>query len=194
MNGGFELVDWPAAKGLAHTIRPTNFNCVCRVCVDRTWNIRFYDTPKFGRFFMTKFDDEFIEDALAKVRADFEKRGNEFGLEILDGCEAQWDATGQISDGQLDWLERQLNGNWRQARKRHSLDVVQDGAKRKHVGGSHDVQATSQARDGSLDALIREKLGARGEVVVDLTQLDELDAAVDDLKQTIKALRDCKRH
>ena len=150
MNGGFELVDWPAAKGLAHTIRPTNFNCVCRVCVYRTWNRRFYDTPIYGRFFMTKFDDEFVVDALAKVRADFEKRGNETGLEILGGFEAQWDETGRLSDGQLDWLERQLNGNWRQARQRHSTDVVRGGTKRMHVDGSYNVRGASQAIDGSL--------------------------------------------
>ena len=138
---------------------------------------------------MSKLTDKQIEDAFAKIRADFVGRGNEYGLEILDGCENQWAETGQLSDGQLEWLERQLNGNWRQARKRHSLDVVQDGAKRKHVGGSHDVQATSQARDGSLDALIRERLGAQGEVVVDLARLDELESTIEELRQSVKAIR-----
>ena len=143
---------------------------------------------------MSKLTDKQIEDAFAKIRADFVGRGNEYGLEILDGCENQWAETGQLSDGQLEWLERQLNGNWRQGSKRRSLEAVQGGTTRERGGSSYSAEATSDPGDGSLDALIREKLGARGEVVVDLTQLDELDAAVDDLKQTIKALRDCKRH
>ena len=142
---------------------------------------------------MSKLTDKQIEDAFAEIRADFVGRGNEYGLEILDGCENQWAETGQLSDGQLEWLERQLNGNWRQASKQQSLEPVQAGTTRERGGSSHSAEATSHAGDGSLDAMIREKLAEQGEVVVDLAQLDELDAAVDDLKQTIKALRDCKR-
>ena len=142
---------------------------------------------------MSKLTDKQIEDAFAEIRASFEKRGNAFGLDMLDGCENQWAEAGQLSDGQLDWLERQLNGNWRQASKRRSLEAVQGGAKRKHVGGSHDVKGASQAIDGSLDALIRERLGMQSEVVVDLAQLDELDAAVGELREAVKALKHCKR-
>lgn len=142
---------------------------------------------------MSKLNDELIEEAFAKVRASFEKRGNTFGLDMLDGCEEQWDATGSLSDGQLAWLERQLDGSWRPKRVRPSLELVQSGATRERRGSSHSAVATSNAGGGSLDAMIREKLAEQGEVVVDLAQLDELDAAVDDLKQTIKALRDCKR-
>ncbi len=138
---------------------------------------------------MNMRNDEYIEEAFAKVRAKFEKRDNAFGLEMLDGCEAQWDETGHLSDGQLEWLERQLNGNWRQAPKGPSLRVVRGGATRKPGGGSHNVQATNSAGDMPIDALIREKLGAQSEVVVDLARLDELDAAVDDLKQAVKALK-----
>ena len=142
---------------------------------------------------MSKLTDKQIEEAFAEIRADFVGRGNEYGLEILDGCENQWAETGQLSDGQLEWLERQLSGNWRQASKRRPLEAVQDGAMRERGCSSYSAVPTSDAGNGSLDALIREKLAEQGEVVVDLTQLDELDAAVDDLKQTIKALRDCKR-
>ena len=138
---------------------------------------------------MSKLNDEYIEEAFAKVRANFESRDNEFGLEMLDGCEAQWNETGHQSDGQLEWLERQLDGSWQQAPKSPSLRVVRGGATRKPGGGSHNVQATSQASNGSLDALIREKLAAQGEVVIDLARLDELEAAADDLKRAVKALK-----
>ena len=77
---------------------------------------------------MSKLNDEYIEEAFAKVRASFEKRDNAFGLEMLDGYEAYWAETGHLSDGQLEWLERQLQGNWRQAPKGPSLRVVRGGA------------------------------------------------------------------
>ncbi len=138
---------------------------------------------------MSKLTDKQIEAAFAKIRADFVGRGNEYGLEILDGCENQWAETGQLSDGQLEWLERQLNGNWRQASKRQSPDVVQGGTTRERGGGSHSAVPTSDAGNGSLDAMIRQKLGARGEVVVDLKRLDELESTIEELRQSVKAIR-----
>ncbi len=138
---------------------------------------------------MSKLTDKQIEEAFAEIRADFVGRGNEYGLEILDGCENQWAETGQLSDGQLEWLERQLNGNWRQASKQRPLEAVQGGAMRERGGSSHSAVATSDAGDGSLDALIRERLGMQGEVVVDIAQLDELEARIEELRQSVKAIR-----
>ena len=138
---------------------------------------------------MSKLTDKQIEETFAKIRADFVGRGNEYGLEILDGCENQWAETGQLSDGQLDWLERQLNGNWRQASKRRSLEAVQGGTTRERGCSSHSTEATGHAGDAPLDALIRERLGAQGEVVVDIARLDVLDAAVGELREAVKAIR-----
>jgi len=55
-----------------------------------------------------------IEDAFITIRADFEKRDNQRGLEFLNSIEEQWDVTGRLSDRQLAWLERQLDGSWKQ--------------------------------------------------------------------------------
>ena len=63
---------------------------------------------------MTHLSDDQIENAFVTIRADFEKRGNEDGLEILDKCEKRWDATGSLSHRQHAWLQRQLDGTWKQ--------------------------------------------------------------------------------
>ncbi len=62
---------------------------------------------------MTHLSDDQIENAFVTIRADFEKRGNEDGLEILDKCEKRWDATGSLSDRQHAWLQCQLAGTWK---------------------------------------------------------------------------------
>ena len=62
---------------------------------------------------MTSFTDDQIENAFIRIRAEFEKRGNEEGLEILDKCEKRWDATGSLSHRQHAWLQRQLDGTWK---------------------------------------------------------------------------------
>ena len=55
-----------------------------------------------------------IEDALMTIRADFKDRNNETGSSILDSIEEQWVTSGRLSDRQLAWLERQLDGSWKQ--------------------------------------------------------------------------------
>ena len=62
---------------------------------------------------MSHLSDLQIEDAFVTIRADFKERGNEDGLEILDGCEERWDATGSLSHRQHAWLQRQLDGTWK---------------------------------------------------------------------------------
>ncbi len=54
-----------------------------------------------------------IEDAFIKIRAEFANRDNQKGLDILDGYEEQWDVSGRLSDRQLAWLQRQLDGTWK---------------------------------------------------------------------------------
>ncbi len=58
-----------------------------------------------------------IEDAFAQIRADFEERGNEEGFPYLNSFEEQWAATGWLSDRQLDWLQQQLDGSWKEKAK-----------------------------------------------------------------------------
>ena len=61
---------------------------------------------------MSELSNEFIEDAFAKIRADFEARTNVTGLEILDSYEEKWSAYGSLTDRQIDWIEKQLDGSW----------------------------------------------------------------------------------
>ncbi len=56
---------------------------------------------------MKHFSDEQIEDAFTSIRAEFEERKNETGLEILDSYEEQWNEKRSLSDGQRAWIERQ---------------------------------------------------------------------------------------
>ena len=60
------------------------------------------------KFEMTHLTDEQIEDAFARIWAEFGKRNNETGLEILDSFEEQWTAGEELSDRQVAWLEKQL--------------------------------------------------------------------------------------
>ncbi len=81
-----------------------------------------------------------IEDAFITIRADFEKRDNQRGLEFLNSIEEQWDVTGRLSDRQLAWLQRQLDGTWKQVaepgkivvdpEKLDQLEKTIDGLKR----------------------------------------------------------------
>ena len=66
---------------------------------------------------MTRFTDDEIERAFTTIRAEFNKRNNQRGLEFLDSLEEQWAATGWLSDRQLDWLQQQLDGSWKEKAK-----------------------------------------------------------------------------
>ena len=52
------------------------------------------------------------------IRADFERRGNEAGLEILASYEEGWAEYGRLTERQIAWLERQLAGSWRRTATR----------------------------------------------------------------------------
>ncbi len=109
MNGGQDLIRRSKPEGLTHT-SPAHRNRSCAMSVRRqTKEIDLiYRTPRHGRFFMNEITDKEIEDAIDQIRAKFEKRGNEVGLDILDSYEEQWDATGSLSYRQRGWLEKQL--------------------------------------------------------------------------------------
>ncbi len=73
---------------------------------------------------MTHLSDEQIEDAFARIRVEFEKRNNETGLEILDSYEERWAVSESLSDRQIAWLEKQLNGTWRAVGSKSVLDAT----------------------------------------------------------------------
>ena len=63
---------------------------------------------------MTRILEKQIEDSFVAIRAEFKDRNNETGSSILDNIEEHWVTSGRLSDRQLAWLERQLDGSWKQ--------------------------------------------------------------------------------
>jgi len=132
---------------------------------------------------MTKLTNEHMEAVFAKIRSDFEKRGNEQGLEILDGCEEQWNAVQNLSDRQVAWLENQLNGNWRPSGKIAVKDQGECKAISPQKRGLVQISSTSQGTEQLLDAMIHERLMEQGKVIVDIALLTELEELISEIKQ-----------
>ena len=133
---------------------------------------------------MSELSNEYIEDAFVQIRARFEKRNNEIGLEILDGHEEQWAATGSLSSRQIEWLEKQLDGSWQSKDKQSAKPAgnISPRPKPEFVVVSNQPPANNQ--DELLDAMIQRKLTDEGKAIVDLDQLDALAAAIDKLRGT----------
>ncbi len=107
---------------------------------------------------MTNLSNDQIEDAFAQIRADFEERDNETGLEILESIEEQWAASGRLSKLQLDWLQRQLSGAWKQKAK-PATKTSDDG--RTTPEGQSDINPyppLDQSFERWIDAKIQRKL------------------------------------
>ncbi len=126
---------------------------------------------------MTHLSDEQIQDTFARIRAEFEKRNNETGLEILDSYEEQWAVSESLSDRQIAWLENQLDGTWRAVGSKSVPDATVT------------VDPVPKDEVELLDAMISRKLERPGKTVVDLKRLDELEEAIDSLKQAVRAMR-----
>jgi hypothetical protein len=93
---------------------------------------------------------------------------------------------GQLTDRQIAWLERQLDGSWRQtANQRVPND--EDGRVATKPRGS--VGEIAPAAPQISDAAIRRRLWQQGKAAVDLERLEEVEAAVDELKRAIQLLR-----
>ena len=118
------------------------------------------------KFEMTNLTDEQIEDAFARIRAEFEKRNNEAGLEILDSFEEQRNAREGLSDRQIAWLEKQLDGTWRAVGSKSMPDAT--------------VRADPVPKDEAalLDAMIESRLTAQGKTLVDADRIDRLGRRV----------------
>ena len=127
---------------------------------------------------MNHLSDEQIEDTFARIRAEFEKRNNEIGLEILDSYEERWAESESLSDRQIAWLEKQLDGTWRAAGSKSAPDSA--------------VTADQVPKDEAelLDAMIENRLAAQGKTLIDAGQIDRLRQAVSDLNDALGGLAD----
>jgi hypothetical protein len=125
---------------------------------------------------MTDLTDEWIEDAFVQIRAYFEGKGNEIGLDMLDSYEEQWDATGSLSDRQIAWLEKQLS--W----SRRGTSCL----RRPTVAMAAQQQPDNEAQ--IWDALLEQRLAAKGKRLVDEAQFADLRKAIDDLNDVLGKL------
>ncbi len=132
---------------------------------------------------MTKLTNENMESGFAKIRADFEKRGNEQGLEILDSCEEQWNAVHSLTDRQVAWVEKQLNGSWRPSGKSPIKDNEECETISPQKRGLVPISSTSQGTEKLLDAMIHERLMEQGKVIVDVNLLTELEELIGEITQ-----------
>ncbi len=134
---------------------------------------------------MTKLTNENMEDAFAKIRSDFETRGNEQGLEILDSCEEQWNAMHSLTDRQVAWLEKQFNGSWRPSGKSSGREYegcrVISPRRRNLV----QIPSTPQGTEKLLDVMIHERLMEQGKVIVDVKLLTELEELIGEITQAL---------
>ncbi len=132
---------------------------------------------------MRKLTNEDMEHVFAKIRSDFEKRGNEQGLEILDSCEEQWNAVHSLTDRQVAWLEKQLNGSWRPSGKSAVKDYEECRAISPQKRGLVPISSTSQGTEKLLDAMIHERLMEQGKAIVDAKLLTELEELISEITQ-----------
>ena len=137
---------------------------------------------------MNELSNNNIEEAFAKIRAEFEKRKNMPGLEILNSYEEQWEAYGTMSDRQKIWLQKQLDKSWLAIGKKAAIAnaVHIDDLRSKNV----PLQVETPAEDANdlLDAIIVQKLAGLGKVIVDEQQVIALSAMLDDIKLILKDL------
>ncbi len=132
---------------------------------------------------MTKLTNENMEGVFAKIKADFEKRNNEQGLEILDSCEEQWNATHSLTDRQVAWLEKQFNGSWRPSGKSAVKDYAECRIISPQKRGLVPISSTSQSTEQLLDAMIHERLMEQGKAIVDTKLLTELEELIGGIRQ-----------
>ena len=125
---------------------------------------------------MIHLTNEQIEDAFARIRAEFEKRNNETGLEILDSYEERWAVSESLSDRQIAWLEKQLDGTWRAVGSQSVPDAT--------------VMADQVPKDEVelLDAMIENRLAAQGKTLIDDAQIASLRKAISDFNAALGAL------
>ena len=137
---------------------------------------------------MNELSNGNIEEAFPKIRAEFEKRKNMTGLEILNSYEEQWEAYGTMSDRQKIWLQKQLDKSWLAIGKKAAIAnaVHIDDLRSKNV--PLQVEIPAEDADDLLHAIIEQKLAGLGKVIVDEQQVIALSAMLDDIKLILKDL------
>lgn len=125
---------------------------------------------------MTELSVENIEDAFSKIRAEFEKRNNQTGLEILGSYEEQWNDCGSLSERQIGWIESQLNGAWRAVRSSPKTETVR--VREYDSMGDADI----------LDAMIERRLATEGMVRIDVATLTRLKRLISDLDGELRGI------
>ena len=97
---------------------------------------------------MSELSGKYIGDAFAKIRAEFEERNNTTGLEMLDGLEEQCAVSESLSECQIGWLEKQLDGSWlsREKLSAKSAGNHSPRPKREYVAVRFSIAPILQAR------------------------------------------------
>ncbi len=95
---------------------------------------------------------------------------------ILDSYEERWAVSESLSDRQIAWLEKQLDGTWRAVGSKSVPDAT--------------VMADPVPKDEAelLDAIIERRLAAQGKTLIDAERIDRLRQAVSDLNDALGAL------
>lgn len=101
---------------------------------------------------MNELSNEYIEDAFSKVGANLEKRNNITGLEILDSYEENWTAHGSLTDRQITWLEKQLDGSWMQ-KAEPATKLIDGGAPMEKGAGIIQFPAMDRDLERRVDAM-----------------------------------------
>lgn len=137
---------------------------------------------------MSELSNDYIEEAFAQVRARFEKRNNETGIDILNSYEEQWEASGSLSSRQYEWLEKQLDGSWKQD---IGPATRPDDGEASAVREPDVIRFPAMDRDMErrIDVMISRKLAEPGTTVVELSQLDELEKTINGLLLAVRAMR-----
>jgi|GEM_PF-2355364 hypothetical protein len=137
---------------------------------------------------MNELSNNNIEEALAKIRAEFEKRNNTTGLEILTSYEEQWDAYGTMSDRQKGWLQKQLDKSWLAKGKKAAIANAVNIDELRLKNTNAEIEVPTEDADDLLDAIIEQKLAGQGKVIIDEKQVAALLSALEELKSAASEL------
>ena len=105
-------------------------------------------------------------------------RSRILGIEILDSYEERWAESESLSDRQIAWLEKQLDGTWRAVGSKSVPDAM--------------VTTDPVPKDEAelLDVIVERRLEAQGKTMIDAGQIDRLRQAVKDLNSALGGLGD----
>ncbi len=87
---------------------------------------------------------------------------------MLDSYQEQWEATGSLSERQIAWLEKQLDGSWKQKAEPTAKTDDEGGATPEWETDIIQFPTMDPRLRRQNDAMISRKLGEPGKTVVDL--------------------------